>query len=75
MAIFEGTALEPAPTEEPGDTSDPGLTDPTAPVDPADPAGQDAPTGEKNSVLPVVAVGCCWAAACSTSSNAGGKLP
>lgn len=59
VAIFEGTALEPAPTEEPGDTPDPGLTDPadpTAPVDPADPTGQDTPTGEKNGVLPVVAV-------------------
>ena len=57
VAIFEGTALEPAPTEEPGDTTDPSLTDPadpTAPVDPTDPT--DAPTGEKNSVLPVVAV-------------------
>ena len=52
VAIFEGTALEPTPTEEPGDTTDP--TDPTAPVDPTDPT--DAPTGEKNSVLPVVAV-------------------
>uniref|UniRef100_UPI0026057E7F LPXTG cell wall anchor domain-containing protein n=1 Tax=uncultured Oscillibacter sp. TaxID=876091 RepID=UPI0026057E7F len=45
VAIFEGTALEP------GGDSDPGLTDPTVPVDPA-----DIPTGEKNSVLPVVAV-------------------
>ena len=45
VAIFEGTALEP------GDDSDPGLTDPAVPVDPA-----DIPTGEKNSVLPVVAV-------------------
>ncbi|MCI9515181.1 MAG: LPXTG cell wall anchor domain-containing protein [Oscillospiraceae bacterium] len=57
VAIFEGTALEPTPTEEPGNTADPSLTDPadpTAPVDPSDPT--DAPTGEKNSVLPVVAV-------------------
>ena len=57
VAIFEGTALEPAPTEEPGDTTDPSLTDPadpTAPVDPTDPT--DTPTGEKNNVLPVVAV-------------------
>ena len=45
VAIFEGTALEP------GDASDPGLTNPAAPIDPA-----DIPTGEKNSVLPVVAV-------------------
>ena len=58
VAIFEGTALEPAPTEEPGDTSDPGLTDPadpTTPVDPTD-APTDAPASEKNNVLPVVAV-------------------
>ena len=45
VAIFEGTALEP------GDDSDPGLTDSAVPADPA-----DIPTGEKNSVLPVVAV-------------------
>lgn len=65
VAIFEGEALEPAPTEGPGDTSDPSLTDPadpTAPVDTTEPTGQDNPTGqdapasEKNNVLPVVAV-------------------
>ncbi|MEY8313148.1 ParB/RepB/Spo0J family partition protein [Oscillospiraceae bacterium 42-9] len=57
VAIFEGTALEPAPTEEPGDTTDPGLTDPADPTAPVDPTGPtDTPTGEKNNVLPVVAV-------------------
>ena len=56
VAIFEGTALEPAPTEEPGDTSNTEPTDPADPTAPVDPTGQDAPTGEKNSVLPVVAV-------------------
>ena len=56
VAIFEGTPLEPVTTEEPGDTPNPDLTDPTAPVEPTDPTGQDAPTGEKNNILPVVAV-------------------
>ena len=56
VAIFEGTALEPAAPEEPGNTSDPGLTDPADPTAPVDPTGQDTPTGEKNNVLSVVAV-------------------
>lgn len=53
VAIFEGTALEPAPTEGPGSTPSPDLTDhadPTAPVE------QDAPASEKNVLLPVVIV-------------------
>lgn len=64
VAIFEGTALEPAPTEEPGDS--PGPTSPTddltAPADPETPAEpdspirQDAPASGKNVVLPVVVV-------------------
>ena len=41
VAIFEGTALEPAPS---------------TPADQTDPTGQEAQTGEKNSILPVVAV-------------------
>ncbi len=65
VAIFEGTALEPTPTEEPGDTSSPDPTapaDPITPVEPTVPTGQDTPTepdapaSEKNNVLPVVAV-------------------
>ena len=50
VAIFEGTALEPVPTEDSGDTSDPAQADPSAPAE------QEAQTSEKNSVLPVVAV-------------------
>ena len=56
VAIFEGTALEPAPTEEPGDTPSPDMNDPADPTAPVDPTDQDAPTGDKNNVLPVVAV-------------------
>lgn len=41
VAIFEGTALDPVPS---------------TPADQTDPTGQEAQTGEKNSVLPVVAV-------------------
>ena len=51
VAIFEGTALDSAPGEAPGD-----ISDPSAPADQTDPTGQEAQTGEKNSVLPVVAV-------------------
>ncbi len=47
VAIFEGEALEPADPEGPVDTLTP---------DPTVPAEQDAPTGEKNNLLPVVAV-------------------
>ena len=63
VAIFEGTPLVPEIPEEPDNTPD--LTDPndpTDPADPADPAEQDTPTepevqtGEKNTLLPVVAV-------------------
>lgn len=50
VAIFEGTALEPVPTEDSGDTSDPAQADPSAPAE------QEAQTSEKNSILPVVAV-------------------
>lgn len=53
VAIFEGTALEPAPTEEPGSTPSPDLT---APADPTAPVEQDAPASEKNVLLPVVIV-------------------
>ena len=56
VAIFEGTPLEPVATEESGDTPNSDPADSTAHVEPIDPTGQDAPTGEKNSVLPVVAV-------------------
>ena len=41
VAIFEGTALTPSPD---------------APADQSDPIGQEAQSGEKSSVLPVVAV-------------------
>lgn len=41
VAIFEGTTLDPVPS---------------TPADQTDPTGQEAQTGEKNSVLPVVAV-------------------
>ena len=41
VAIFEGTALDPVPS---------------TPADQTDPTGQEAQTGEKNSILPVVAV-------------------
>ena len=51
VAIFEGTALDPAPGEAPGDSSDPNT-----PADQTDSTGQEAQAGEKNSVLPVVAV-------------------
>ena len=51
VAIFEGTALDPAPGENTGD-----ISDPSAPPDQTDPTGQEAQTGEKNSILPVVAV-------------------
>ena len=51
MAIFEGTALDPAPGENTGD-----ISDPSAPPDQTDPTGQETQTGEKNRVLPVVAV-------------------
>ncbi len=47
VAIFEGEALEPADPEGPVDTLTP---------DPATSAEQDIPTGEKNNLLPVVAV-------------------
>ena len=59
VAIFEGTPLEPVTPEEPDNTQAPDLTDPadpTDPVDQTDPTSQDTPTGEKNNVLPVVAV-------------------
>ena len=51
VAIFEGTALDPAPGENTGD-----ISDPSAPPDQTDPTGQETQTGEKNRVLPVVAV-------------------
>ena len=51
VAIFEGTALDPAPGENTGD-----ISDSSAPPDRTDPTGQEAQTGEKNSILPVVAV-------------------
>ena len=51
VAIFEGTALDPVPGEAPGDSSDPNT-----PADQTDSTGQEAQAGEKNSVLPVVAV-------------------
>ena len=51
VAIFEGTVLDPAPGENTGD-----ISDSSAPPDQTDPTGQEAQTGEKNSVLPVVAV-------------------
>ena len=51
VAIFEGTVLDPAPGENTGD-----ISDSSAPPDQTDPTGQEAQTGEKNSILPVVAV-------------------
>ena len=51
MAIFEGTALDPAPGENTGD-----ISDSSAPPAQTDPTGQEAQTGEKNSILPVLAV-------------------
>ena len=51
VAIFEGPALDPAPGENTGD-----ISDPSAPPDQTDPTGQETQTGEKNRVLPVVAV-------------------
>ena len=51
VAIFEGTALDPAPGENTGD-----ISDPSAPPDQTDPTGQETQTGETNRVLPVVAV-------------------
>lgn len=47
VAIFEGTALDSTPED---------ISDPNTPVDQTDSTGQEAQTGEKNSVLPVVAV-------------------
>ena len=51
VAIFEGTVLDPAPGENTGD-----ISDSSAPPDQTDPTGQETQTGEKNRVLPVVAV-------------------
>ena len=51
VAIFEGTALDPVPGEAPGDSSDPNT-----PADQTDSTGQEAQAGEKNGILPVVAV-------------------
>ena len=51
VAIFEGTVLDPAPGENTGD-----ISDSSAPPDQTDSTGQEAQTGEKNSILPVVAV-------------------
>ena len=51
VAIFEGTALDTTSEEAPGDASDS-----STPADQTDSTGQDSQTGEKNSVLPVVAV-------------------
>ena len=47
VAIFEGTALDSTPED---------ISDPNTPADQTDSTGQEAQTGEKNSVLPVVAV-------------------
>ena len=47
VAIFEGTALYSTPED---------ISDPNTPADQTDSTGQEAQTGEKNSVLPVVAV-------------------
>jgi len=59
VAIFEGEAMEPAVPEEPDSTLVPDLTAPDSqptPAEQGDPTGQDAQTGEKNILLPVVAV-------------------
>ena len=47
VAIFEGTALDSTPED---------ISDPNTPADQTDSTGQEAQTGEKNSILPVVAV-------------------
>ena len=47
MAIFEGTALDSTPED---------ISDPNTPADQTDSTGQEVQTGEKNSILPVVAV-------------------
>ena len=47
VAIFEGTALDSTPED---------ISDPNTPADQTDSTGQEAQAGEKNSVLPVVAV-------------------
>ena len=47
VAIFEGTALDSTPED---------ISDPNTPVDQTDSTGQEAQTGEKNSILPVLAV-------------------
>ena len=47
VAIFEGTALDSTPED---------ISAPNTPADQTDSTGQEAQTGEKNSVLPVVAV-------------------
>ena len=54
VAIFEGTALEPAPGEDPSDDPTATQTDPSAPADQT--TDQDAQASEQNSVLPVVAI-------------------
>ena len=56
VAIFEGTPLEPVAPEEPEVTPTPDLTDTTDPADQDAPTMQEDPTGEKNTLLPVVAV-------------------
>ena len=59
VAIYEGHALEPATPEEPDNTPIPSLTNPAeqdAPIVQGTPIVQDTPTGEKNILLPVVAV-------------------
>ena len=47
VAIFEGTALDSTPED---------ISDPNTPADQTDSTGQEAQPGEKNSILPVVAV-------------------
>ena len=47
VAIFEGTALDSTPED---------ISDPNTPADQTDSTGQEAQAGEKNSVLPLVAV-------------------
>jgi len=54
VAIFEGTALEPAPGEDPSDDPTATQTAPSAPADQT--TDQDAQASEQNSVLPVVAI-------------------
>lgn len=70
VAIFEGTALDPAPGENTGD-----ISDPSAPPDQTDPTGQETQTGEKNRVLRLWPLSrrCCLAAGRSTSSSDGGN--